>query len=106
MIVFAAIFHLIVVFLISILVSMLAMRAIRWSGTDLKDFKQRNRPVVLIIAGIFNILFIVAVELLLKYWDHQSLAILGFSLNSHNWYFLSVTLILSPCWGLIYVWAE
>jgi len=49
--------RLLIVILISVVLSVFAMQTIKLTGADLKDFKQRNKPSVLAIAGFFNLLF-------------------------------------------------
>ncbi len=99
-----AIFRLAVAIVISICLSLLAFGTIKLSGTDLKEVKQRNKPKVFIIAGIFNLLFIVAVELLLKIWDHQSLSRLGFSFSSADLLFILIAFCTSIGFALLFVW--
>jgi uncharacterized protein len=96
-------FRIVIVMAISVLLSIMAMRAIKLSGTDLKDFKQRERPSVLFIAGIFNLLFILAVFLLLKYIDRQPMSILGFNFCLRETIFSGLILAGMPALALIYI---
>ncbi len=99
-----AIFHLLAVIAISVLLSVLAMLTIKLTAIDLKDIRQRNKPLVLIIAGIFNLLFILAVKCLLLFWDHQPLSVLGFSFHIPDIWFVLTGLVLSIGLSLGYVW--
>jgi membrane protease YdiL (CAAX protease family) len=99
-----AILQILTAMVISIILSVLAMNAIKLTGADLKDMKQRNRTDVLIIASIFNLLFIVAVGLLLKFWNHASIAVLKFSLNKTDIAFLIIALVFSISFALLYIW--
>ncbi|HKJ41115.1 MAG TPA: type II CAAX endopeptidase family protein, partial [Sunxiuqinia sp.] len=74
-----AILQILTAIVVSFFLSVLAMRTIKLTGADLKDVKQRNRKDVLVIAAIFNVLFIIIVSILLKFWNHQSISRLGFS---------------------------
>ncbi len=97
------ILRLLIAILISFVLSVIAMQAIKLTGADLKDFKQRNKPSVLAIAGFFNLLFIVVVALLLKIWDHKSILELGFSIQFHDYIFLGLALLLSISLASLYV---
>ncbi len=99
-----AILRIVVVSVISFALSITAMLVIKWMNFDIKDFKQRNHPYFLMIAGAFNILFIVAVALILKYWDRQSLGKLGFSFGGMNVLFSLFILIVSVGLALLFVW--
>lgn len=102
--VFGIISRLIVVILISTVLSIIAMQVIKLTGADLKDFKQRNKPLVLTIAGFFNLLFIVAVAAVLKLWDSEPLSILGFSIHLKDFIFLFIVLVLAIGLALLFVW--
>ncbi len=95
--------RLFIVVLLSIILSVIAMQSLKLAGTDLKDFKQRNKPSVLAIAGFFNLLFIIAVAVLLKIWDHKSIRVLGFSIQQHDFIFLGLAFLLSISLALLYV---
>ncbi len=98
-----ACFRIVIVMVISVILSITAMKAIKLSGTDLKDFKQRERPSVLFIAGLFNLLFILAVYLLLRYLDRQPMSILGFNFRLRNAIFSGCILAGMPALALIYI---
>ncbi len=97
------ILRLLVVSVVSVVLSVLAMQVVKWTGTDLKDFKQRTRPKVLAIAAIFNLLFILVVALIMRFWDHQSIKKLGFTFNTSGFIFSLVVLLLSVGFALLYV---
>ena len=99
-----AILQLLTVIGISIFLSVSAMQAIKLTGADLKDMKQRNRPDVLIIAAVFNLLFIVAVGLVLKLWDHQSISILGFSFAYTDIPFVLFAILFTAGFALLFIW--
>lgn len=101
--IWGAIFRLSIAITISIFLSILAMKALKFTGADLKEVKQRNRSDVLIIAGVFNILFIVAVALLLKLWDHEPITKLGFSIKMFDLLFILIALIISIGFALWFV---
>lgn len=97
------ILRLVVVTLLSAVLSVLAMLTVRLTGIDLRDVKKRTHPLVLLIALLFNIAFIVSVALILKFWDHQSLAVLGFTLGRKSLLFVAFGLIFSLSFALLYV---
>lgn len=99
-----AILKILTVVAISFLLSLLAMQAIRLTGADLKDFKQRSRLDVLSIAAVFNLLFIAAVGLLLRLWDQQPVTVLGFSMRSWDWIFVIAAFLFSAGVALLFVW--
>lgn len=99
-----AILQILAAMVISIILSVLAMKVINLTGADLKDISHRNRTDVLIIAAIFNLLFIGAVSLLLRFWNRVSMSVLKFSLSSADIAVLLVALALSIGFTLIYVW--
>ena len=94
-----------VVTLAAIALSVLAMLAVKLAGVDLKDAKQRTAPRVLAIAGLFNLLFIAAVAVILRSWDHQSLSILGFSFGINGLVFVLAAFLLTGGLALLYVWS-
>lgn len=98
------ILHLIVVTLLSAVLSVLAILVIRQTGIDLRDVKKRTHPLVLLIALLFNLAFIVSVAVILKFWDHQSLAVLGFTLGIKSLLFVVFGLIFSVSFALWYVY--
>jgi membrane protease YdiL (CAAX protease family) len=100
----SAVLHVVVVSGISVLLSLLALVAIQHSGVDLKDFRQRTHPRILLIAAGFNLLFIVAVAILMKLWDDQHLSLLGFSLDNPDLVFVLGGLLLSLLLGTGFVW--
>ena len=100
----SAVLHIVVVSVISIVLSLLALVAIQYSGVDLKDFRQRTHPRVLLIAGGFNLLFIGAVAILMNLWDHQHLSVLGFTLGYPDLVFVVSGLALSLFLGTGFVW--
>jgi len=102
--VFGIISRLVVVILISTVLSIIAMQVIKLTGAYLKDFKQRNKPLVLTIAGFFNLLFIIAVAFILKIWDHEALSILGFSIQINDLIFLFTALVLAIGLAFLFVW--
>lgn len=71
---------------------------------DLKDPRQRSHPLFLSIAAFFNLLFIAAVALILVFWDHRPLSVLGFGFENHQLVFSLIALLLSPAVALVYVW--
>ncbi len=97
------IIHLAAISILAIVLSTLAMLTVKWTGVDIKDPTQRNNPLVLTIAGIFNLLFIVAVVLILKFWDNQSIGILGFSFKLSDFIFAILVLLLSVGLALSYL---
>ena len=88
---------------ISIFLSVLAMQTIKLTGADLKDMKQRNRSDVLILAAVFNLLFIGAVALILKLWSHQPMSRLGFSFALKDFVFLVFAFLFSIGLALLYI---
>jgi membrane protease YdiL (CAAX protease family) len=98
-----AIIRLIAVTLVSVLLSVMAMISVRLSGVDLKDMKQRTNPRVLAIALFFNLLFIVSVALILKFWDHQPLGVLGLSFGSRGLLFVLFVCLFSAGFAFVYV---
>ena len=80
---------------VSILLSILALKSIRWTGADLKDFKQRNRVDFLSIAALFNLMFIAGVGLLLHFWEHAPLHALGFRLHPKDLAFVLLVNVIS-----------
>lgn len=99
-----AIFRLVAVTIIAVVLSILAKLTISWTGIDIKDTRKRNNPGVLSIAGIFNLLFILAVSALLQFWDHESLSKLGFSLPPADLIFILLSLLFSFGLALGYIW--
>ncbi len=98
-----AILQILTVMGISIFLTVLAMQTFKLTGADLKDMKQRNRSDVLIIAGVFNLLFIVAVGLVLKIWNHQPISRLGFSFALKDIAFLVFAFLFSTGLALLYI---
>jgi membrane protease YdiL (CAAX protease family) len=98
-----AIFRLIVVTMVSVILSVFAMFSVRLAGVDIKDIKQRTNPRVLAIAMFFNLLFIAAVFLILKFWDHQSVGVLGFTLGGRGILFIVFVILFSLVFGFLYV---
>ena len=98
------ILRLLVVSAVSVVLSVLAMLVVKWTGTDLKDMRQRTRPHVLAIAALFNLLFILAVALILKFWDHEPVRVLGFSLDGNGLVFSLAILFMSVVLALIFIW--
>jgi len=98
-----SILRLITVTVLAIVLSVLAMLTVRLTGVDIKDIKQRTHPGVLAIAMLFNLLFILAIALVLKYWDHQSIRVLGFSLGSRRLLFVIFAFFFSLISALVYV---
>jgi membrane protease YdiL (CAAX protease family) len=98
-----AIIRLIAVTLVSVLLSVMAMISVRLSGIDIKDMKKRTNPRVLAIALFFNLLFIVSVALIMKFWDNQPLGLLGFSLGSRGLLFVLFVLLFSVGFAFLYL---
>lgn len=98
------ILRLVAVTLLSAVLSVLAMLTVRLTGIDLKNIKKRTHPLVLTIALLFNLLFILSVALVLKFWDHQSLAVLGFSFSIRSLLFVVFGLLFSVSFALLYVY--
>jgi membrane protease YdiL (CAAX protease family) len=98
-----AILRLVAVTLGSIMLSVFAMYSVRMAGVDIKDVGQRNKPIVLVIAMFFNLLFIIFVSLILKFLDNHSLGVLGFTLGSRGTLFAVGTLIFTIVFGFLYV---
>ena len=96
--------RIIVISSISVILSVMAMFVVKQTGIDLKEVRQRTSPTVLLIASFFNLLFILTVALILKFWDHQSLYTLGFSLTFSSLSFSILVLALSIGLAFIYVW--
>lgn len=99
-----AILQILAAIVISVILSVLAMKTIKRTGADLKDMKQRSRTDVLLIAALFNLFFIIAVGLLLKLWNHVPISVLHFSLNKTNIAFLIIALIFSIGFATLYIW--
>lgn len=90
---------------ISLILSVLAMLVAKSLGVDLKDTRQRLHPKLLITAALFNLLFIVAVALVLWFWDHAPLRILGFAIDGYRLMFIALALAITLALALAYVWA-
>jgi membrane protease YdiL (CAAX protease family) len=88
---------------LSVALSVLAMLSVRLTGIDLKDIKQRTHPKVLVIAMLFNLLFILSVALILRIWDHKSIGILGFSFSSMEVIFAIFAMLFSLALAMMYV---
>ena len=88
---------------LSVVLSILALVAVRSTGVDLKDFRNRNRPAVLAIAAFFNLLFILSVALLLRIWDQQPLSTLGFKTGKRDWLFAAFAMLVSVGLGMGWV---
>lgn len=98
------ILRLIAVSLLAAILSILATLVIKATGVDLKDFRQRTKPVVLLIAMFFNLLFILVIYLIMRFWDQESILQLGFSLDTPELIFSVLALIISVSLALIFVW--
>lgn len=98
-----SILYLVAVTFLSIVLSILAVLSVRLAGVDLKDMKQRSNPIVLGLAMLFNLLFIISVFLILKYWDHQSLSVLGFTFGFKGLLYTIFVLLFSVIFALFYV---
>lgn len=101
--VLGAILHLVAVTLVSVILSVLAIFSVRLAGVDIKDMKQRGNPRVLAIAMLFNLLFILSVGLILKFWDHRSIGVLGFNLGGRGALFVTFVLIFSVIFALLFL---
>jgi uncharacterized protein len=69
--------HILAAYLIYILIALLASVIVRRTAGDLKDLSQRNSLRVLVLGGVANLIALLAVLLLLVYWDGRPLAALG-----------------------------
>ncbi len=98
-----SILHLVAVTILSIVLSIFAMLALRLAGVDLKDMKQRAHPRVLVIAMLFNLLFILSVALILKFWDHQPMSVLGFTFGVNGLLYVIFVLLFSLTFAIFYV---
>lgn len=92
--IFQATFQILTVTVLSVVLSVLALWVIKVAGADLRNMHDRNRPVVLTIAAGINLIFILVVALILKYWNHRTLAVLGLTLNVKDIGFLIFTLLI------------
>ena len=97
------ILHLVAITSLSIVLSLFALLSVRLAGVDIKDIKQRTSPRVLAIAMLFNLLFIVSVALIMKYWDHQSISVLGFSIGVKGLLYVIFVLLFSVTFAIFYV---
>ena len=73
--------RIILVMAVALILSVGAVITAKKVGIDMKDMKQRTGSRLLLIAALFNLLFILAVALILKFVDHKSFGILGFQLT-------------------------
>jgi membrane protease YdiL (CAAX protease family) len=99
-----SILQLLTAIVISLTLSVIAMQVIKLTGTDLRDTTQRNNPKVLLIAGFFNLLFILAVKILLESWDQKSLSVLGFSFDNQDIIFVICVFIFLIGFSLLFAW--
>ncbi|MCB0664859.1 MAG: CPBP family intramembrane metalloprotease [Saprospiraceae bacterium] len=91
--IFQAALQILSVIVLSVILSVMALRVIRAAGADLRNLHDRNRPVVLSIAAGFNLLFILMIALILRYWNHHTLAVLGLTLNVKDICFLIIAFV-------------
>ncbi len=97
-----AILRIITVCTVAFGLSLLAMLSSRWIGVDIKAHQSRFHPAFLAVAGFFNILFIVATAIILGVWDHQSMQVLGFGLNTKEAGYALLVLFLNLIMGMGY----
>ncbi|HEX9062666.1 MAG TPA: type II CAAX endopeptidase family protein [Clostridia bacterium] len=76
------ILRVILVEVIAILLSLLANSSAKSIGIDIKDIKQRTNPKFLLLAVVFNLLFILAVGIILKLLDSKDIGVLNWRINS------------------------
>ena len=74
-------FHIFVAYLIYILIAVLTSVLVGRIAGDLKDFRVRNSPRVLLIGAIANLIAMGAILLLLVFWDRQPLSAIGLQLH-------------------------
>ena len=67
--------------LLSLALSFLAKFVAKIIGIDIKDIKQRTNPKFLLLAVVFNLLFILAVAIVLKFVDSKDMGVLHFGLD-------------------------
>jgi membrane protease YdiL (CAAX protease family) len=103
MMVFNAAIRIVVISLLAFALSILAMLTIKRTGIDLKDYRQRTEPGVLLIAAFYNLLFIVSVAAVLYYWDHEPIAMLGFVFNGKGVVFVIITFLVSLSTAFLFI---
>ncbi|MDD7793502.1 CPBP family intramembrane glutamic endopeptidase [Clostridium sp. 'White wine YQ'] len=81
MLILGVISKILLVLFLCILISLMANASAKVIGIDIKDVKQRTNVKFLFLAVIFNLLFILAVAVILKFIDNKNLSILNWTLN-------------------------
>lgn len=81
MILISVIFKVLLVSFTAIMMSVLANVTAKGIGIDIKDIKQRTNPKFLFLAVVFNLLFILAVAVILKWIDGKNIRVLNWRLN-------------------------
>lgn len=89
--------------ILAVLFSLLAISSIRLAGIDHKKFQQRINPKILLIAAVFNLLFIITVTLIYRFWDQQPIKSLGFATPPKDLVFGFLALALSTGLAWVYV---
>lgn len=69
--------HIPFAYLVYIIIAVLASVVIGKVAGDLKDFSVRNSPKVLIMGGAANLIAMIAILLMLVFWDKQPISTLG-----------------------------
>lgn len=70
-------FHIFIAYLIYILIAVLTSVLIGKVAGDLKDFKVRNSPRVLVLGAVANLVAMFAILLMLVYWDKKPVTAMG-----------------------------
>jgi len=81
MTVISVIGRVLLVCLLSITLALLAKFVAKIIGIDIKDIKQRTNPKFLLLAVVFNLLFILAIAIILKFVDSKNMSVLHFGLD-------------------------
>ncbi|GFZ33846.1 hypothetical protein CSC2_43720 [Clostridium zeae] len=97
------ILKIILVSFISLLLSLAAIKFVHAIGIDIKDFKQRTKPIFLFIAAIFNLIFVGVVFLILRYIDNKPFNVLGFLMNIRALCFSLIALAATLLMAFIFI---
>lgn len=73
--------RILLVCLLSLALTLLAKFVAKIIGIDIKDITQRTNPNFLLLAVVFNLLFILAVAVILKFIDGKDMGVLHFTLD-------------------------
>ncbi len=104
MLIIGVVFRVLLVSVIAVLLSLLANICAKGIGIDIKDIKQRSNPKFLMLAVLFNFLFILAVGVILKFLDNKDITVLNLSISAKSIIFSISALLITLVLAFGYVW--